>query len=331
MVPPPVLLLTRRDVAELLPLDDCIAAVAAAFRAHGEGRADGPRVLGLEVPGGGFHVKAAGLTLSRRYFAVKINANFALNAARLGLPTIQGMVALFDGERGSLLAVMDSMEITALRSGAATAVAAVHLARADAASVAVCGCGKQGRVQLAALARVRRIERASVFDIDADRARKFAQEMSAELGIHIEVGGSPTAVAERSDIVVTCTPSREALLQSGDIRAGTFVAAVGADAPDKRELDPRLVASCKIVVDHAGQCREIGEIHHALAAGVMSVSDIHAELGEIVAGMKPGRVTRDEITLFDSTGTALQDVAAASIVYERAVERPGARWLELAS
>ena len=330
MALPAVLVLTRSDVAELLPLDDCIEAVAAAFRAQGEGRVTGPGILGLDVPGGGFHVKAAGLTLSRCYVAVKINANFARNAEH-GLPTIQGTLALFDGARGSVLAVMDSTEITVLRTGAATAVAARHLARADAARVAICGCGRQGRVQLSALARVRRIEHVAAFDIDADRARDFAQEMSALLGLPVAVGTSPGAVARTSDIVVTCTTSREPLIGRADIRAGTFIAAVGADAPDKAELDPRLVADCKIVVDHAGQCREIGELHHAVAAGLLSASDIHAELGEIVAGVKPGRVTPDEITLFDSTGTALQDVAAASIVYERAASRPGSRWLELAS
>jgi ornithine cyclodeaminase/alanine dehydrogenase-like protein (mu-crystallin family) len=138
-------------------------------------------------------------------------------------------------------------------------------------------------------------------------------------------------VARASDIVVTCTPSREPFLGPGDVRAGTFLAAVGADAPDKRELDARLVASCTIVVDHHRQCAEIGELHHALAAGLLAPSGVHAELGDIVAGVKPGRTREDEITLFDSTGTALQDVAAASVVYERAAGRPGARWLEIAS
>lgn len=328
---PPVLLLTRSDVAELLSLDDCITAVKMAFRAHAEGIALGPAILGVAVPEGGFHVKAAGLRLSRSYFAVKVNGNFAGNLARRGLPTIQGAILLFDGETGSVIAVMDSTEITILRTGAATAVAAEHLARADAVQVGICGCGNQGRVQLRAVGRVRRIERVAVFDVDQERARDFAAQMSAELAVPIDPCKSAGAVSKMSDIVVTCTPSREPFLMLRDVRAGTFIAAVGADASDKRELDAALVARCTIVVDHRQQCAEIGELHHALEAGLVSPSQVHAELGEIVAGRRPGRTSEEEITLFDSTGTALQDVAAAGIVFERAASRSGARWLEIAS
>jgi alanine dehydrogenase len=160
------LLLTRGDVAALLTLDECIAAVEHAFALQAEGKALGPGVLGLHVPGGGFHVKAAGLRLSRFYVAAKLNANFPDNPAR-GLPTIQGVVVLSDGETGQPLALMDSMEITALRTGAATAVAARHLARPDARVATIIGCGRQGRIQLAALARVRKLERVYAVDRDA--------------------------------------------------------------------------------------------------------------------------------------------------------------------
>ncbi|MGH7349157.1 MAG: ornithine cyclodeaminase family protein, partial [Candidatus Rokuibacteriota bacterium] len=172
------LLLTRRDVAALLTLDECIAAVEEAFALQGAGRALGPGVLGLHVPDGGFHVKAAGLRLSRLYVAVKLNANFPENGPRRGLPTIQGVVVLSDGETGRPLALMDSMEITVLRTGAATAVAARHLARADARVATIVGCGRQGRVQLAALTRVRSLERAHAVDADPAAARRFAEEMS---------------------------------------------------------------------------------------------------------------------------------------------------------
>jgi alanine dehydrogenase len=313
------LVLTRGDVTALLTLDDCIAAVERAFALQGAGRALGPGVLGLHVPDGGFHVKAAGLPLSRLYVAVKLNANFPDNGPRHGLPTIQGVVALSDGETGQPLALMDSMEITVLRTGAATAVAARHLARPDARVATIVGCGRQGRIQLAALARVRSLERAYAVDRDAAVARRFAEEMSARLGLDVRPAGSAAEAAPRSDICVTCTSSRAPLLRRDDIAAGTFIAAVGADNEDKIEIDPALMAACTIVVDSLEQCATFGDLHHALARGVLSTADVHATLADVVAGRKPGRTSAEEITIFDSTGVAIEDVAAAVAVYERAI------------
>jgi alanine dehydrogenase len=313
------LLLTGGDVAALLTLDDCIAAVEKAFRLQGEGRALGPGVLSLHAPDGGLHVKAAGLTLSRPYIAAKLNTNFPGNGARSGLPTIQGVVVLADGENGRPLALMDSMEITALRTGAATAVAARYLARPEAAVATIVGCGRQGRVQLAALARVRRLERAWAVDHDLPAARRFADEMSAALGLDVRPADAPAPVASQSDICVTCTPSRAPLLRRGDVRPGTFVAAVGADSEQKVEIEPALMAVGTVVVDSLEQCATIGDLHHAIAGGVLSVTDVHATLADVVAGRRRGRTSDTEITIFDSTGVAIEDVAAAVAVYENAV------------
>jgi ornithine cyclodeaminase/alanine dehydrogenase-like protein (mu-crystallin family) len=319
--PAPVatLVLTRRDVARLLDLDSCIAAVERAFRAHAEGAALAPGVLGFHVPGGGFHIKAAGLLAGPARFAAKINANFPGNGARFGLPTIQGVVVLSDADCGAPLAVMDSGAITALRTAAATALAARHLARADARIATICGCGAQAGPQLAALTRVRPIVRAFTFDADAAKAAAFAQAMSGRLGIAVEATGDLAAATRASDIVVTCTPATRAYLTRDHVRPGTFVAAVGADSEDKQEIAPALMAGAKVVVDVLSQCAIIGDLHHALMAGVMVEADVHADLAEVIAGQQPGRVSDDEITLFDSTGTALQDVAAAVAVYERAL------------
>jgi alanine dehydrogenase len=313
------LVLTRGDVAALLTLDECIAAVEEAFALQGAGRALGPGILGLHVPDGGFHVKAAGLPLARLYVAVKLNANFPANGPRRGLPTIQGVIALSDGESGRPLALMDSMEITVLRTGAATAVAARHLARPDARVATIVGCGRQGRVQLAALTRVRPLARAWAVDTDPAVARRFAAEASAQLGLDVGPAGAAAEVAPLSDICVTCTPSRTPLLRRVDIAAGTFVAAVGADNEDKVEIDPALMATGTIVVDSLEQCATIGDLHHALARGVLSTADVHAALADVVAGRKPGRTSADEITIFDSTGVAIEDVAAAAAVYEKAL------------
>jgi ornithine cyclodeaminase/alanine dehydrogenase-like protein (mu-crystallin family) len=214
---------------------------------------------------------------------------------------------------------MDSMEVTARRTAAATAVAARWLARTDASVVTISGCGSQGREQLRALARVRPLRRAYAFDVDGAKARDLARDLSKELGFEVtRVTDLPAAVRE-SDICVTCTPSRSPFLLRDHVVPGTFVAAVGADAPDKQELDPRLMAAATVVVDVLDQCAAIGDLHHALVAGALTREAVHAELADVVAGRKPGRRSAEEITVFDSTGTALEDVAAAAVVYERAV------------
>jgi alanine dehydrogenase len=313
------LVLTRRDVEGLLGVDACIAAVENAFRLHGEGKTLQPGVLAVPAREGGFHVKAAGLQLDRLYFAAKTNANFPANPVRRGLPAIQGVIVLCDADDGRPLAVMDSMEVTMRRTGAATAVAAKWLARPESATVTICGCGRQGGAQLAALARVLPVRRAYAYDADLGRARAFAAEHSAALGIEVTAVPVLAEAARRSDVCVTCTPSRGPLLFRGDVAAGTFVAGVGADSPDKQELDPALLAQSVLVVDALEQCAAIGDLHHALVAGAVTRDGVHAELAEVVTGGKPGRSSPEEITVFDSTGTALEDVAAAVVVYERAV------------
>jgi alanine dehydrogenase len=319
MIPGEALLLTHSDVAALLDLPACVEAVEEAFRLHGAGKTAAPGILGFPYPGGGFHIKAAGLDLSRRYFAVKTNGNYSSNPERFGLPAIQGVIVLCDGENGSPLALLDSIEITVARTGAATAVAARHLARKGSKVATVCGCGNQGRVQLRALALVCPLVRAHVFDLDAVRAERFAGQMSQELEIDVRPTRDLRLALSESDVCVTCTPSRRFFLGREHVRPGTFVAAVGADSPEKQEIDPRLVASSKLVTDIRAQCASIGELHHALAEGLMSMENVHAELGEVVAGTKPGRESDSETIVFDSTGTALQDVAAAAVVYEKAV------------
>jgi alanine dehydrogenase len=315
------LVLTRSDTAALLGWDECIAAMEQAFRLHAEGRSLPPGVLGVKAPGGGFHTKAAGLPLGRPYYAVKTNANFMDNPARHGLPAIQGVLVLFDAENGFPLAVVDSIEVTIRRTASATALAAKHLARPDASAVAVAGCGNQGRAQLRALARMLPLRHAYAYDADAGRARSYAREMSAALGFDVVAVETVSEAAAHSDVVVTCTPSRRPLLLAEHVRPGTFVAAVGADSADKQELEPRLMAAGVVVADILEQCAAIGDLHHAITAGVLTKDTVHAELADVVVGRKPGRRSADEITIFDSTGTALQDVAAAAVVYEEATER----------
>jgi ornithine cyclodeaminase/alanine dehydrogenase-like protein (mu-crystallin family) len=309
------LLFSGRRVRELLAPDLAIAAVEKAFRWLGEGRIPRPETVGVAVEGGGFHVKAGA---GEGSFTVKINGNFPANPERLGLPTIQGLVALFDAGDGRPLAVLDSAEITALRTAAATAVAARHLARPDSGAVTLVGCGRQGRAQLRALARVLPLRRVLALDSDRLRAEAFAREMAPELGVEVSSARDLGSALEETDVLVTCTPSRKAYVRKAQVRPGTFIAAVGADNEDKQELEESLMAASAVVTDLTTQAARIGDLHHAVAAGRMRTEDVRAELGAVVAGKSPGRVSKEEVTIFDSTGIAIQDLAAAVAVYEAA-------------
>jgi alanine dehydrogenase len=331
MKPDEILLLTSRDIQSLLTLDECIAAVEHAFRLYGEGKAVPPGVLSMHTRDGGFHVKAGLLDLDRSYFAAKVNGNFPKNGLRFGLPTIQGVIVLCDSANGTPLAVMDSGEITSLRTGAATAVAARYLARRESRIVTICGCGSQGRVQLKALSRVCQLRTVFAYDNSEAQALRFAQELASDLKISVTAVADLAVAARQSDICVTCTPSGQPLLARDDVRPGTFVAAVGADNPGKQELHPNLMAKNKIVSDLLEQCAVMGDLHHALDAGVLTRADVHAELGEVVAGKKPGRESEEEIIIFDSTGMALQDVAAAAFLYQKAQQNGSGVRLSLAA
>jgi alanine dehydrogenase len=312
---PSTLVLTRSDVVGLLTLADCIEAVERVFRDEALGKIAPPGILGIHVADGGFHIKAAAYG---PYFATKVNANFPENPDRHGLPTIQGIVALYDSTRGSPLALMDSIEITAQRTAAASAVAARHLARKGSTVATIVGCGVQGRFQLEAISLVRPLRQVFAIDIDEERRERFAREMTGRLGIPVSGATLERAVGE-SDLVVTCTSSRRAFVAAGMLRPGALVAAVGADNPAKQEIEPGLMAGSTVVVDHLEQCLTIGDLHHAVAAGAMQAGDVQGTLGEVIAGLKPGRRSDTEIMIFDSTGTALQDVAAAVLVYQRAL------------
>jgi ornithine cyclodeaminase/alanine dehydrogenase-like protein (mu-crystallin family) len=314
------LILSRSDIERHLPPHACIAAVEDAFRRHALGEVPDPAVLGFHAGDGGFHVKAGLLTLDRPWFAAKVNANFPQNGVRHGLPTIQGIVILSDASNGKPLALMDSMALTALRTAAATAVAARHLARERCDLALVCGCGAQAREQVRALLQVRSPEHIQVHDVDGGKASAFALALQGELRTRVTAVTDLAAAVAASDIVVTCTTASRYFITREMVRPGTFVAGVGADNEHKQELEPDLLAHATVVTDLTDQCGAIGDLHHAIVAGAMSASDVHAQLGEVVAGMKPGRRNDDEITVFDSTGTALQDVAAAAAAYARACE-----------
>jgi alanine dehydrogenase len=320
MKAPAIRILTRTEISSLLTLADVLEAVEDAFRLYAEGRSLEPGLLHIDSPPGEFHIKAGGLRLERTFFALKVNGSFFHNRERYGLPNIQGAIILFDADYGYPLALMDSIEITIQRTGAAVAVAAKYLARPESSVVTICGCGNQGRIQLRALKRVLPIRQVFAYDAYQEVARRYAAEMSEELGITVVHELDLERAAQQSDVVVTCTPSKRFYLHKSYIKPGTFVAAVGADSHDKQELEPTLLVGSKVVVDLLDQCAHVGELHHALDAGLLTADDVHGELGAVVAGQIPGRTSAEEITILDATGTALQDTAAAVLAYQRAVE-----------
>jgi len=320
--------LSGAEVERVLDPDTVIAAVELALRQHAEG-APPQGILGVPVAGGGFHLKTGVIRLGERaYFAAKLNGNFPGNPGR-GLPTIQGVILLSEAGTGRVLAMMDSIRITALRTAAATAVAARHLARPDAHAVAIAGCGVQARAQITALSRVRRLERVAAFDLDPDRSARFASALSEQLGILVTPVRDLAAALAGSDICITCTPSTTPILTRDMVFPGTFVAGVGADSESKSELAPDLLAAATVVVDVLDQAATIGDLHHAIAAGVLDRSMVHAELGQVVTGARRGRRDDTEITVFDSTGMGIQDAAAAAFAYEKALATDRGISLEL--
>ena len=325
------LILTGEDVKSVLSLDDCFEALESVLGEAARAGTPPPEILGLHVEGGGFHVKAAAARLGGFYAAVKINGNFPDNPALRGLPTVQGVIVLSDASDGRVLALLDSAEITALRTGAATAVAARRLALPESSVATIIGCGIQGRVQLRSLTRVLPLRRAWALDADLEVARRFAAEMSESLDLAVTPTDDLARATLDSHVCVTCTPSHRAFLRTEHLRPGAFVAAVGADHPEKQELHPELFQDSTIVVDLLDQCLTIGDLHHAVEAGVVTRDAVHADLAAVVTGARPGRSSDSERIVFDSTGTALQDVAAAALAYERSLQGDHGRWVGLAA
>jgi alanine dehydrogenase len=314
-------LLRRSDIEGLLSPRDCMAAVENVFRLQGQGKIPAPGILGVKAPGGSVHVKAGLLPGDKNYLVAKLNANFPGNNAHFGLPTIQGVIVVFDAKNGVPLAILDSIDITLKRTAAASAVAAKYLGRKDSSVATICGCGQQSRAQLRAALLVLPLTKIYAFDVNKRAAIKFSKELSRELKIDIELVRDLARAIQKSDVCITCTTANEFFVRKEDVRPGTFIAAVGADDEHKQEIDPDLIASAKVVADSLDQACAIGDVHHAIAHGLMRKGDVYAELCEIVAGHKIGRDADDEIIVFDSTGVAIEDAVASAAVYERALAK----------
>ena len=299
-----------------------MTSVEAAFKMSAEGQALAPKVLGIHTETGGLHIKAGMMTHTSNYIVAKLNSNFPANPSTQNLPTIQGAIAVFDAHNGTLLALMDSIEITIIRTGAATGIASKYLSTKNAETITIVGCGNQGLISTHAIAATHNLKTIYLYDINRSQSEKLAEHLaSSHSSIELVCLDDFKSTLMKSDIVVTCTTSRKPFIEPKDIKAGTFIAAVGCDSEEKSEIHPRLIAASKVISDFIEQSAAFGDVHHAIEQGMITKSHIHAELGQIIAGQKLGRENDDEIIVFDSTGTALQDVAAATIVYERALAK----------
>ena len=315
---PGTVIISGTDVRKVLSMPDCLVAVEEAFRLLGTGRASRPAVSSVRAADGGFHVKSALIPVDEaEYFVSKTNANYPANASRHGLPTIQGTIVVHSASNGVPLAVIDSIEITAMRTAAATAVAARYLARDDAGTVAIIGCGIQGFQHVRALSLVRNLQAVTFYDVNESAARSLSKLVEQEWEFPVRISSSVADAVNSADLVVTCTTSTEFLLHAANVQRGAFVAGVGVDAEHKRELSPALLQEARVVVDVLEQCAAFGDLHHAIAQGVMTAADVHGELGGIVAGTTTGRSSPEETFVFDSTGMALQDAMTAVVVLDR--------------
>ncbi|MFX0054442.1 MAG: ornithine cyclodeaminase family protein [Promethearchaeota archaeon] len=317
-----VLILSQNEVQSCLPMGKTIEAVREAYIAFAKGRVQLAPVAHLDVKqyNGEVDIKP-GYVEDFGIIGTKIASGYYDNH-KLGLPPGVAVIVLMDLKTSMPIAIMDGTYITAYRTGAAGAVAADVLARKNSKIVGVVGTGTQGRMQIMALRELFNIEEIRAWDIVGEVAERYAKEMAESLGIEVNAFSDVGDVVRDVDIVVTVTPSREALVKSDWIGEGVHINAIGADGPGKQELDPKIVANAdKIVVDSLVQCRRIGEIQHALAQNLITEDNVHAEIGQILIGDKSGRESDEEVTMFDSTGLAAQDIAAGYVVYKEAKEK----------
>lgn len=312
-------ILCEEDIRRALPMKEAVEAMKEAFKAVSAGQVKMPTRTHIDIS------TYSGTALFMPSYAdcfgkisVKVVNVFPANPKR-GLPSIQGIVCLLDGQTGSPLAILNGTFLTALRTGAASGAATDLLARPDADTVAIIGAGVQGRMQLEAMCAVRPIKKVWVYDIAKDVAVQFAKKMEAVLAVEIVVAESSREALQCADIVCTATVSSTPVFADEDIAPGTHINAIGSYKPHVQEIPEQTVLRSLLIVDHRESAlQEAGDLLIPMKKGYMQQTHIHAELGEIVAGKVIGRTSDQEVTLFKSVGIAIQDLAAATRVLERA-------------
>jgi len=314
-----ILWLSEADVTSILTMDDAISAVERAFYDHGMGTVQMPPkpYLYFSKYHGDLRTMPAyleGLDAA----GVKI-VNVHTENPKQGIPTVMALLVLNSPSTGAPISVMGATYLTSMRTGAAGAVAARHLARRNSKVVGLVGAGVQARTQLLGLSRVLKIERILVYDRIPETARMFERYARTFLDSELEIVPEAKDACD-CDILTTTTPARSPVVMASWVRPGTHINAIGADAKGKQELESALTMRAKVIVDDLAQAVHSGEVNVPISQGAISHQDIYAQIGEILTGKKPGRSSQEEITIFDSTGLGIQDVATGTVVYERALK-----------
>jgi alanine dehydrogenase len=318
------LLLSRNEVARLLTMKDAITAVEDAFCQLAQGNVTMPQRTAIRVEAhGGTHLgMPAYIGGEVDALALKVVTVYPHNPTQHHLPTTIGLLVLSDPRTGAPLAVMDASYLTAMRTGAASGVATKYLARADARRVGIFGAGVQAQSQLSAVACVRSLEGAWVYDSNGPKAKAFADEMTKVVNVPVIAVDTPRQAVEGMDIIVAASSATEPVFDGAWLDAGQHINAVGAHAPHARELDSKTLVRSKVFVDSMEAALvEAGDLLLPIKEGVIGKGHIRASLGEVIARLKPGREYEEEITLFKSVGLALQDASTALMVYKMAVEQ----------
>jgi len=313
-----MLFLTQKEVEKIIPLrkiKDIVDVVEEGFFEYGMKRIQMPPKQYLYFPKYNGDLRIMSAFSEKLGVAGTKIVNVHPENPKKGLRTVMGEILLNDAKTGLPLALMDGTYITGMRTGAVSAVATKYLARKNAKTLGVVGAGYQSIFQIAAITTVRDLKEIFVYDIQNASIERLAKTLR-KVGIKIKKAGLKEAV--RKDILVTITPARGPIVKREWVLPGTHINAIGADAAGKEELDPKILKDSKIVIDNWEQTSHSGEINVPLSKGIIKKKGIYAELGEIVIGKKPGRKNDREITIFDSTGLAIQDLFAASLVYKRA-------------
>jgi len=309
------LIIEEKLVKEILEMKDVIPAVETAFRERGNGNVEMPPKMYIMYPTGDLRVMPAYLK-NLKQTGLKAVTVFPNNPKEKNIPTVLATVILVDVESGVPLAVMGGSWLTAMRTGAAGAIATKHLAKKGAKNIAFIGTGIQAHTQLMAHKEVMKIEKAYAVDQNAESAKRFV-EFAKTLGISCEVADGATA-CKNADVLITTTPVHQPIVKNEWIHPGMHINAIGADAPGKEELDPEIMKRAKIVIDDWEQASHSGEINVPISKKIISRKDITAELGDIVAGKKSARQGDADITIFDSTGLGIQDIVTATLVLNKA-------------
>ncbi|AUX77509.1 ornithine cyclodeaminase family protein [Sinorhizobium fredii] len=315
------LLLKKDEVRRLIGMTEVIGAVEEAYKGFNSDQVEQPDYIGIDLPSprGEIDFKL-GYYKANEVISMKASSGgFVDNPTAHGVPNGMATIFLFDARSGALICVMDGSLILGLRTGASGAVSVRALARKEARKITSIGTGNQARMQIRAINEIMKIEEIHAWDNHPDTLSRYKTDIESEFGIPVIMANSKKEAVEQADILITTTRGKGSLVEADWVKPGTHIVAIGTDQRGKQELDPEIFRNAKLVVDSISQCTEKGETWHPLDRNIITRNDIHGEIGEVLLGQKPGRESDDEITIFDSTGMAIQDNTTASKIYQNAI------------